>query len=99
MTRRSRVESGSSRIVRSEEHTSELQSRSDLVCRLLLEKKKKKFTNHIKYKYNTYKLEIQTSLLLNCRIETKESILENKTIEAIEYQTQNNRCEDEYSDP
>src|SRR5206468_10251642 len=28
--------------VRSEEHTSELQSRSDLVCRLLLEKKKKK---------------------------------------------------------
>src|SRR2546428_7783503 len=29
------------RIVRSEEHTSELQSRSDLVCRLLLEKKKK----------------------------------------------------------
>src|SRR6185312_17556810 len=31
---------------RSEEHTSELQSRSDLVCRLLLEKKKKK----IKYK-------------------------------------------------
>src|SRR2546421_1519579 len=31
----------SSRRPRSEEHTSELQSRSDLVCRLLLEKKKK----------------------------------------------------------
>src|SRR5256712_199459 len=30
------------RPTRSEEHTSELQSRSDLVCRLLLEKKKKK---------------------------------------------------------
>src|SRR2546428_4963603 len=29
------------RLFRSEEHTSELQSRSDLVCRLLLEKKKK----------------------------------------------------------
>src|SRR5438067_6449545 len=29
---------------RSEEHTSELQSRFDLVCRLLLEKKKKKHT-------------------------------------------------------
>src|SRR5207247_9366857 len=29
-------------ITRSEEHTSELQSRVDLVCRLLLEKKKKK---------------------------------------------------------
>src|SRR2546421_1399735 len=28
--------------LRSEEHTSELQSRSDLVCRLLLEKKKSK---------------------------------------------------------
>src|SRR6266536_6016439 len=28
-------------LVRSEEHTSELQSRVDLVCRLLLEKKKK----------------------------------------------------------
>src|SRR5690554_7389593 len=29
-------------IIRSEEHTSELQSRPHLVCRLLLEKKKKK---------------------------------------------------------
>src|SRR2546430_11795728 len=29
------------RVVRSEEHTSELQSQSNLVCRLLLEKKKK----------------------------------------------------------
>src|SRR5690349_24188237 len=29
-------------VTRSEEHTSELQSRRDLVCRLLLEKKKKK---------------------------------------------------------
>src|SRR2546427_12694159 len=29
---------------RSEEHTSELQSQSNLVCRLLLEKKKKKVT-------------------------------------------------------
>src|SRR5260221_6935587 len=31
---------------RSEEHTSELQSHSDLVCRLLLEKKKKKKKTH-----------------------------------------------------
>src|SRR5438034_8775461 len=31
---------------RSEEHTSELQSHSDLVCRLLLEKKKKNNKNH-----------------------------------------------------
>src|SRR5437868_9632561 len=32
---------------RSEEHTSELQSRFDLVCRLLLEKKKKNNKNYI----------------------------------------------------
>src|SRR2546427_8955523 len=32
---------------RSEEHTSELQSQSNLVCRLLLEKKKKKHTYKI----------------------------------------------------
>src|SRR5690625_6719904 len=31
---------------RSEEHTSELQSRGHLVCRLLLQKKKKERTNH-----------------------------------------------------
>src|SRR5438034_2621727 len=37
------------REMRSEEHTSELQSHSDLVCRLLLEKKKKK-----RYKDKTY---------------------------------------------
>src|SRR5207249_3761430 len=35
---------------RSEEHTSELQSRFDLVCRLLLEKKKKKKKNNMKSK-------------------------------------------------
>src|SRR5690349_23482755 len=34
------------RLPRSEEHTSELQSRRDLVCRLLLEKKKKKKNNN-----------------------------------------------------
>src|SRR5256886_13004194 len=31
---------------RSEEHTSELQSQSNLVCRLLLEKKKKRHTHY-----------------------------------------------------
>src|SRR5439155_7224631 len=36
---------------RSEEHTSELQSRGHLVCRLLLEKKKK--TNKIKSKHRS----------------------------------------------
>src|SRR5690349_23661637 len=42
---------------RSEEHTSELQSRRDLVCRLLLEKKKKKMKN-------TYNHETQNKLNL-----------------------------------
>src|SRR5687768_17912977 len=41
---------------RSEEHTSELQSRLHLVCRLLLEKKKKKKKKHNIYTYNTYSL-------------------------------------------
>src|SRR3712207_7861536 len=38
-SRRARMADG---VLRSEEHTSELQSRQYLVCRLLLEKKKKK---------------------------------------------------------
>src|SRR5438270_9772372 len=41
---------------RSEEHTSELQSQSNLVCRLLLEKKKKKkrkITQQSKVRHNT----------------------------------------------
>src|SRR2546427_5421441 len=49
--RRLRVERprmSSSGLTRSEEHTSELQSQSNLVCRLLLEKKKKK-TEHTEY--------------------------------------------------
>src|SRR5688572_31609380 len=42
--------------MRSEEHTSELQSQSNLVCRLLLEKKKKKqkkINNNKKYHNNS----------------------------------------------
>src|SRR2546427_3712555 len=34
-------------VSRSEEHTSELQSQSNLVCRLLLEKKKKKIPSRV----------------------------------------------------
>src|SRR5688572_31532368 len=37
---------------RSEEHTSELQSQSNLVCRLLLEKKKKKKKNNQSHNKN-----------------------------------------------
>ena len=44
-----------SRCGRSEEHTSELQSHSDLVCRLLLEKKKKTTINkHPRYSIYQY---------------------------------------------
>src|SRR5690554_7604928 len=40
-----------SKLARSEEHTSELQSRPHLVCRLLLEKKKKQY-KHILNSYS-----------------------------------------------
>src|SRR2546429_6603340 len=40
---------------RSEEHTSELQSRLHLVCRLLLEKKKQNKDNH-QYQYYTHRV-------------------------------------------
>src|SRR5256885_12152847 len=40
------INSERSELQRSEEHTSELQSPCNLVCRLLLEKKKKKHYNH-----------------------------------------------------
>src|SRR3989475_4606653 len=38
--------------IRSEEHTSELQSQSNLVCRLLLEKKKLENTVSTKYQFS-----------------------------------------------
>src|SRR2546430_12146328 len=46
---RSAVWNSGSGAMRSEEHTSELQSQSNLVCRLLLEKKKKKKKAHLVY--------------------------------------------------
>src|SRR3989440_2397286 len=53
---------------RSEEHTSELQSRSDLVCRLLLEKKKKKqkelHTKNKKTSAQTYRTHTRHMFLL-----------------------------------
>src|SRR5437660_3188125 len=44
---------------RSEEHTSELQSRGHLVCRLLLEKKKKRYNNLLRVQTQTHKLVTQ----------------------------------------
>src|SRR2546429_4955950 len=49
-------------VARSEEHTSELQSRLHLVCRLLLEKKKKK-----KPKYSAVREEIMERVLVSRR--------------------------------
>src|SRR5438067_3772009 len=49
---------------RSEEHTSELQSRFDLVCRLLLEKKKKR---------HWYKQEYTTKTILDCCLSNQKS--------------------------
>src|SRR5260221_7503661 len=47
---------------RSEEHTSELQSHSDLVCRLLLEKKKKKKIAAQQIRYNNVKLKYMSAI-------------------------------------
>src|SRR5947207_9685446 len=50
------VTTGRGSTARSEEHTSELQSHSDLVCRLLLEKKKKREDERIpRTHYTSYK--------------------------------------------
>src|SRR3712207_8579861 len=46
---------GQRRDARSEEHTSELQSRQYLVCRLLLEKKKKQKKTRLNYSYTNTK--------------------------------------------
>src|SRR2546430_4651614 len=44
------------RVVRSEEHTSELQSQSNLVCRLLLEKKNMSITNATRIVYDCFSI-------------------------------------------
>src|SRR5688572_32210443 len=57
---------------RSEEHTSELQSQSNLVCRLLLEKKKKKIQTtksslHEPIKQRQQYLPRNTCMLIKCK--------------------------------
>src|SRR3989440_454369 len=54
------VHPGAAHHPRSEEHTSELQSRSDLVCRLLLEKKKKTTAPTRKSKQHSPELDQQS---------------------------------------
>src|SRR3712207_8223427 len=50
--RRAQPREAQAAAVRSEEHRSELQSRQYLVCRLLLEKKKKKLINSSNYSHS-----------------------------------------------
>src|SRR2546427_8954267 len=52
---------GAAAFLRSEEHTSELQSQSNLVCRLLLEKKKKQNNKHINGREKRARERIRTS--------------------------------------
>src|SRR5438094_2191247 len=64
----------SPRPTRSEEHTSELQSPYDLVCRLLLEKKKKKMLASLKlimqYENDNWHLLTACSIILNLLVST-----------------------------
>src|SRR2546430_7985275 len=56
------------KLLRSEEHTSELQSQSNLVCRLLLEKKKNQVTHNSALNEFVYMLMIESlrCVLCNC---------------------------------
>src|SRR2546430_11264628 len=61
--------------IRSEEHTSELQSQSNLVCRLLLEKKKNKsnspftYLTHVTFTHNYYAYLQYVTCLIYCLID------------------------------
>src|SRR2546430_8217498 len=57
-------------LARSEEHTSELQSQSNLVCRLLLEKKKL-----LSSAYNTYTTEGCTQCSTDCTLLCNTAII------------------------
>src|SRR2546430_3373558 len=55
-------------LVRSEEHTSELQSQSNLVCRLLLEKKKKNRQRRLINVIKHYHRAAQSESLCQCYV-------------------------------
>src|SRR5256886_10416712 len=58
---------------RSEEHTSELQSQSNLVCRLLLEKKKVYFTATLRHPHEIYAHERLTAVRALCHHSTSSA--------------------------
>src|SRR3712207_8024020 len=66
------VESDSVRLIRSEEHTSELQSRQYLVCRLLLEKKQNSVARRRIPPFNTTVTGDTTVIFVFGRITTLE---------------------------
>src|SRR5437667_7443431 len=59
---------------RSEEHTSELQSHHDLVCRLLLEKKKKNIKQKTKEKKNIKKKHTQLNKKQSIKLTTQYAV-------------------------
>src|SRR2546421_2520316 len=80
--------------LRSEEHTSELQSRSDLVCRLLLEKKKKK--RKLKITAEAKKTKLQSRSVRVCRHQRGNMIQERYSALRGCYTTRvSSRCKDQ----
>src|SRR5262245_64545280 len=65
MSARTRSTTSSSAVVRSEEHTSELQSLRHIVCRLLLEKKNNKLLNVQRVKSQCWAWPLVNSSALN----------------------------------
>src|SRR2546430_3763047 len=61
-----RIIFGAPEVIRSEEHTSELQSQSNLVCRLLLEKKKKSYRLTLPLSKSSTSTNTDTLLQLTC---------------------------------
>src|SRR5205085_10242960 len=70
---------GSGVVMRSEEHTSELQSQSNLVCRLLLEKKKKKTKKEKKKKKKKKKKKNKKKKKKTYKKKTKKKKVKKKT--------------------
>src|SRR3989339_1535379 len=66
--------SGVQTSARSEEHTSELQSLTNLVCRLLLEKKERRSEEH------TFELQSLTNLVCRLLLEKKEHTSELQSL-------------------
>src|SRR5256886_3248499 len=76
------------RTARSEEHTSELQSQSNLVCRLLLEKKKTQYHKVSEYMRLAYRHKESTALLPYCCSNANHEIHQHRRSMPIRTRTQ-----------